>query len=68
MTTDVQVNSLKRIPGVVGARRLTHWLNGEREEMLYVLFFFYKEQVPTHVKLGYARYTVRAFVPKPLQL
>ena len=26
-----------------------------------------EEQIPTHVKLGYVRYAVRAFVPKPLQ-
>ena len=61
MTTDVQVEYLKRIHGVVGSQRLTRWVNGEKEKS--VLLFFDKEQIPTHVKLGY----VRAFIPKPLQ-
>ncbi|KAK6322698.1 hypothetical protein J4Q44_G00074900 [Coregonus suidteri] len=29
VTTDVQVEYLEIIPGVVGARRLTRWVNGE---------------------------------------
>ena len=67
LMTDVQVEYLKNITGVVGAWRLTRWVNGEKEESLSLLLFFDKEQISTHVKLGYVKYAVRAFVPKPLQ-
>jgi hypothetical protein len=67
VTTDVQVEYLKRIPGVVGAQRLTRWVDGENQESLSVLLFFDKEHLPMHVKLGYVRCAVRAFIPKPLQ-
>ena len=53
MMMDVHIEYLKTIPGVFGALRLTHWVNGEKEESLSVLLFFDKEQIPTHVKLGY---------------
>ena len=64
--TGVQVEYTKRIPGVVGSRRLTRWVNG-RNRSLSVLLFYEEEHLPTHVKLGYVRYTGRAFIPEPLQ-
>ena len=39
----------------------------EKNKSQLVLLFFDKEQIPTHVKLGYVKYAVRAFVPKPQQ-
>jgi hypothetical protein len=66
VTKYVHVEYLKRIPDVVGARSLTRWVNGVKES-LSVLLFFDKEQIPTQVNLGYVRYAVMAFIPKPLQ-
>ena len=39
----------------------------KRRKSLSVLMFFDKEHLPMHVKLGYVRCVVRAFVPKLLQ-
>ena len=63
VTMDVQIEYLRRIPGVVGAWRLIRW---EKKKKVSVLFFD-EEEISTHVKLGYVRYTVRALIPKPLQ-
>lgn len=48
------------------ARPLTRVVDGKREESLSVLQLF-EEELPTHVKLGYIRYSLKAFVYKPLQ-
>jgi hypothetical protein len=37
---DVQVENRKRIPGVVGARRLTRWVNGEKKKVYRSCFCF----------------------------
>lgn len=54
------------IPGVVGAWRLNRVVDGGMEESLSVLLMFDEEYLPSHVKMGYFRYEVRAFVSKPL--
>jgi hypothetical protein len=52
VTTDVQVEYLKRIPGVVDARPLGEW----RKIRTFVSsVVFDKGHLPKHVKLGYVR-------------
>lgn len=55
------------IPGVVGVRRLSHMVNGRKEDNPSVLLFFDEESLLTHVKTGYVNYPVRAFVSRLLQ-
>ena len=55
------------IDGVVGARRLTCMVDGEKKFTSSMLLFFDEESLPSHIKLGFLRYPVRAFVHKPLQ-
>ena len=50
------------IDGVVGARRLTCMVDGVKKLTSSMLLFF-----DEHMKLGFMRYPVRAFVHKPLQ-
>ena len=46
------------IDGVVGARRLTCTVDGEKTFTSSRLLFFDEESLPSHIKLGLMRYLV----------
>jgi hypothetical protein len=57
----------ENIDEVVGVRRLTCMVDRENKFTSSMLLFFYEESLPSHMKSGFMRYPVRAFVHKPLQ-
>ena len=53
---------------VVGAHRLTRIVDGVRRKPTpSTLLLVDEESLPSHMHLGFMKYHVRAFVPKPVQ-